>query len=207
MLEISSNLFHSLIFIFFETFSTVFTRLKPARSIYWDHSLGSVDIVVHLQDRTISQTALPIQALVLQEFSEMQEISEAYLSDKFGMDVDRIKDICKFWERKGVLSNFENTWKVLETRKDLIHGNTYIYIYIVEDEDHYSDPIDAENDLSPLIPFITGMLTNLGPLDIQTMHSTLSMLNIASFTVVELSDFLEKTDFVQTRGSKFVLKS
>jgi hypothetical protein len=76
----------------------------------------------------------------------------------------------------------------------------------LEEEDHFSDPIEAEIDLTPLIPFITGMLTNLGPLDIQTMHSTLSMLNIVSFTVVELSDFLEKSDIVQVRGSKFVLK-
>lgn len=113
---------------FFETFSKVFTRLKPARSIYWDHTLGSVDIVVHLQDRTISQTALPIQALVLQEFCDGHELSESYLSDKFGMEVDRIKDICKFWERKGILSNVEDCWKVLETRQDLIHGkNVYIF--------------------------------------------------------------------------------
>jgi hypothetical protein len=113
---------------FFASFSSVFSRLKPARSIYWDHTIGSVEMVVHLKDRTISLTALPIQALVLQEFTDKKELSQGYLSTTFGLDAEKIKEICKFWERKGILSNNEDIWRVLETSQEPLHGNIMSHI-------------------------------------------------------------------------------
>ena len=132
-------------------------------------------------------------------------MSETFLSEKLGIEIDKVKDICKFWERKGILGCANDHWKVLETREVSIIGKVD-YIHFIEEEEHFSETSDNELDLSPLIPFITGMLTNLGPLDVNSMYSTLSMLNIISFSVGELSDFLEKSDFVQVSGSKYVLK-
>jgi coproporphyrinogen III oxidase-like Fe-S oxidoreductase len=83
---------------------------------------------VHLKDRTISQTALPIQAFVLEEFTDRNELSVSYLSEKLGLDAEKIKEICKFWERKGILSNNEDTWRVLETRQEGVHGNIQVLI-------------------------------------------------------------------------------
>ena len=85
-----------------------------------------MEIEIHLKDRTITQKALPIQALLLEEFSYQEELEESFLANKLGMEVDKVKDICRFWERKGILANIDETWKVLETRIDLDYGNLFV---------------------------------------------------------------------------------
>lgn len=81
---------------------------------------------MHLQDRTISQTALPIQVLILQEVGSNNELSESSLSEKFGIELGMIKEICRFWERKGILSNSEDIWYVLENKEEMSHGNNIL---------------------------------------------------------------------------------
>lgn len=50
-------------------YEETYASLKAARSIDWDHSVGSVELNLSFDDgRTISLNALPIQVLVLNAF-------------------------------------------------------------------------------------------------------------------------------------------
>ena len=73
---------------------------------------------------------------------------------------------------------------------------------------HIAD--ENEVDLNPLIPFIDGMLTNLGSMDVENMHRMLMMLASTavsgSFTVSDLNEFLQNCEQVDCVGGQFSLR-
>lgn len=56
-----------------QEFAERYQAKKPDKRLHWVHQLGSVHIAVHVKDRVIKVTATPLEAAIVELFSEKRE--------------------------------------------------------------------------------------------------------------------------------------
>jgi hypothetical protein len=148
----------------------------------------------------VNVDALPIQALVLFEFENNSSLSFDELKSRIGIEDVKLREVLAFWERKSVLYEYpQSTFSVIETRMSETTN-------FVEEMDMEVEALESL-DLTPLLPFVVGILTNLGAMDGEAIFNMISALPIPlSYTLMDLCDFLNQLDNVELSNGLYSLK-
>lgn len=61
-----------------EDFAKRFQELKPDKKLHWIHQMGSLKLSIELKDRTVDVNATPLEAAVIELFSEKRASNRSY---------------------------------------------------------------------------------------------------------------------------------
>ncbi|KAK9481286.1 hypothetical protein V1514DRAFT_323455 [Lipomyces japonicus] len=158
-------------------YSTRFSALKLARKLTWMKHLGTVDIKLELQDRTLEFTVSPDRASLIYLFQDKPMYSLNELCKSLNLDEAVIHRAISFWIKNGVIkedSDQTNTYVLLETAEE-----APVKKMILDDAAgssvQTSDEKAAE-EMRIYWSYIVGMLTNLQQLPLDRIQSFLKML-------------------------------
>jgi anaphase-promoting complex subunit 2 len=56
-----------------EEYARKYQQLKPDKKLHWVHQMGSLKLAIELKDRTVEVNATPLEAAVIELFSEKRE--------------------------------------------------------------------------------------------------------------------------------------
>lgn len=179
---------------YMDTYAENFEKLKASRKLHWIPNLGHVQIEIILEDRTLNMNVRPVQASIILLFQEKDERTTKDLMEAIGQDYTDCRRNTLFWVKYGVLKEIsKDTFKVLEyaeveTSSKALSALEELISNVQTTEDH------ASEEMRIYWFFINGMLTNLGPLTLERIQSTLQMFvpppNLYNRSIDELREFL-----------------
>ncbi|KAG4302353.1 hypothetical protein PCANB_001334 [Pneumocystis canis] len=179
---------------YMDSYAEDFEKLKASRKLHWIPNLGHVQIEIILEDRTLNMNVRPAQACIILLFQEKDEQNITDLMKAIGQDYIDCRRNTLFWVKYGVLKEItKDTFKVLEyaemeTSTKTLSALEELVSNVQTAEDH------ASEEMIIYWSFINGMLTNLGPLTLERIHSTLQMFvpppNLYNRSIDELREFL-----------------
>ena len=191
-------------------FESSFEKYKSSRNLTWVPSLGSVDIELELEDRTVRESVLPYQASVIYAFQQddhndstgTRKVSK--LAEKLSMLPALVRSACIFWLSKRVLEETApETYTVLETisdKEDIMMGGadpqqeatTAAAEAAAAQAAREAEEEERAQKMAVYHQFVVSMLTNQGAMPLARIAM---MLNIVvpggfPFNNEELKDFL-----------------
>ncbi|KAG4304220.1 hypothetical protein PORY_002401 [Pneumocystis oryctolagi] len=179
---------------YMDSYAEDFEKLKVSRKLSWIPNLGHVEIEIILEDRTLNMNVKPAQASIILLFQEKDEQTMKDLMEAIGQDYSDCRRNTLFWVKHGVLKEImKDTFKVLEyaeveTSSKALSALEELISNVQPAEDHTSE------EMLIYWSFINGMLTNLGPLTLERIQSTLKMFvpppNLYNRSIDELREFL-----------------
>ncbi|KAK9371273.1 hypothetical protein V1509DRAFT_614153 [Lipomyces kononenkoae] len=187
-------------------YSAKFSILKSARKLMWLKRLGSVDVTLELEDRTLDFTVSPDRASLIYLFQERPTYTIDELKARLSMDETATRRAVGFWIKNDVLKEDEtcsDRYILLERaeetkKKVLLDDAAESSVQTAEEK--------ATEEMRIYWSYINGMLTNIPALPIDRIQSFLKMLIPKevgySRNLDELRDFLtvmvaeEKLEYV-----------
>ncbi|CCO26357.1 Anaphase-promoting complex subunit 2 AltName: Full=Cyclosome subunit 2 [Rhizoctonia solani AG-1 IB] len=92
-----------------EAFENEYNEHKAGKKLRWMNNLGTVALDVELEDRVVNADATPLEAAVVELFSEQNIWGIDDLSGKLGInDSAPIRAALMFWTSNGVLKPLED---------------------------------------------------------------------------------------------------
>ncbi len=194
-----------------DRYSRGFEILKQSRKLTWLHALGQVIVDIDLDDRTVTEEVQTWQASVIYAFQDPESNAPAAVTrtvqeliEDLTMDEPLVRNALTFWVGKLVLEEvIPDTYRVLETLSNTEVGRdgtaqaaiaaaaeavTSAAAPAVRTEEV------AQERMEVYWQYVTGMLTNQGPMPLQSIVMMLKMLVEGGFPFKneELKDFLER---------------
>lgn len=169
-----------------DRFSTEFRKLKNPRKLVWMKQLGTVDLEVEayendpegkLVSSIKSVTCSPVHASLLANFEDKSDWTSEELSTQMGMPEEAIRKRMTFWINQRVLKSHQDESGlryslVSACEAEPNDGDTY------EEDDHqgqisYAGTNHNQDATDAFESYICGMLSNLGSLRLNRIHSML----------------------------------
>lgn len=196
----------------FTSYAAEYETAKKGRKIESLSLLGKVVVELELQDRTKEFEVSPDIASVIYLFNDnVSSLTLEQITNQLQMDNSLAKNALNYWTKNGILEeSAPNQFKVLENEKstDLPIGleATHTSPVFEHNEEKESEKF---KHMEIYFPFIQGMLTNLGSMNVTKIQGFLQMvvpkeLNF-SCTEAQLEDylnFLADEDKLDLVGSK-----
>ncbi|WOO86035.1 Anaphase-promoting complex subunit 2 [Vanrija pseudolonga] len=183
-------------------YETAFHHFKPDKRLRWLQEMGKVTITLELEDREVTAEATPLQAAVAELFEGKARWSEEDLGDKLGVDGVPLRNALAHWVGYGVLKEDDDgMWRLLEVVEEAGEKS-----YIQEAPAPLFKTVDEGRAQRVQIywSYIKGMLSNLGPQNIDTLQKMLSMMKDYDGTRDELAMFMaaaKREGQVEQRGN------
>lgn len=154
-----------------DQFCGLFERYYPQRAVFWSPEDSRVSINLEFEDRALDLTVTPDQAAVIYCFSETPQNKADYISAVVGIDQDRTVKALQFWTGQCVLVGPDENgiYTVVEKADSTVPQDVDIVV-----GDSASSKKAAE-EMMVYWQYIVGMLTNLGSLPVDKIHSFLVM--------------------------------
>ncbi|KAG9286326.1 hypothetical protein G9A89_014313 [Geosiphon pyriformis] len=192
-------------------FEGTYTIHKQRRKLEWFPNLGTVDLKIELEDRTLELSVAPVYATIIYHFQKQETWWLDALADKMNMDPAKLRKKIPFWIDRGVLKSVgPDLWKLLEKSEGTNAG-----AFISTDESNIAiQTIERErlDELRVYWTFIQTMLTNLGALSLDRIHNMLiTVVQTPRYTakVDELKEYLGlcmREEKIEQIGSLYQLK-
>ena len=163
-----------------------FLSVSGQRRIQWRPALGTMNVVLELEDRTIEENDVPAwRSSVIDVFASMdddisQGLGAAYLMEALKMDEELVTDALSFWVGKRVLyQKTPGEYAVLE-RVDMEIERDHRAVHPQGETISAVKSQDAMfRDSAPMFEtFIMNMLRNNGPREIRGMMGITNMLKM-----------------------------
>ncbi|KAJ2721292.1 Anaphase-promoting complex subunit 2 [Coemansia sp. Benny D115] len=210
-------------------YAGVFESLRPARKLEWRDGLGSVTLEIELQDRVVHAQATVTQAATLFAMQEATgsggAVEPGTLAGALECPEETVLAYLRFWQTKGVVREASSgLYEVAETLSDVdgtpgdenAHGDSVHEMSDAEGDSgsESGDPSAADGQRTEALRmhfnYIVGMLTNIGPLPLDRIHSMLGMFVPGDTTTAdELRSFLAlmvREDRLELVGGAYRLK-
>ncbi len=138
--------------------------------------MGTVRLDLEIGQETVEMTVNPMQATVILHFvSKGNLVSSPFIDSWTILEManacecspELSESILKFWTTKGILVYDSTSASYTENKQGL--SNQDLVVPMEEEE------TDEQEQMSAYTPFIVGMLTNLGRLPIERIHTMLGM--------------------------------
>ncbi|CAE6519784.1 unnamed protein product [Rhizoctonia solani] len=180
-----------------EAFEQEYTEHKAGKKLRWMNNLGTVSLDLEFEDRAVSADATPLEAAVVELFSEQDTWSIDSLSSKLGInDLAPIRAALMFWTSNGVLKPLEDgQYQLLErmddsgpARKPILNLQTSIEAPSGLAEE---DMAQQAAQMELFWNFTKGILTNLGAMPIDRIQAMLSLAPNYNKPKEQLAEFLE----------------
>ncbi|RLN48195.1 hypothetical protein BBJ29_000303 [Phytophthora kernoviae] len=156
-----------------DAFKDAYHVLRNPRSLEWNPSLGSVQLLIELEGEEREFTVSPLQASIILYFEEKDRWGVDELSAKLEVDDDLLLKHTSLWVNHGLVA-------FAPGRKELVASTSFQDTRCNNEpladelETAVSSEAQAEEDLKVLETYIVGMLSNFGSLSIQRIHNMLS---------------------------------
>ncbi|KAJ1310042.1 hypothetical protein OPQ81_006795 [Rhizoctonia solani] len=180
-----------------EEFEKEYTEHKAGKKLRWMNNLGTVSLDLEFEDRVVSADATPLEAAIVELFSEQGTWSIDNLSSKLGInDSAPVRAALMFWTSNGVLKPVEDgRYQLLEIVDDV--GGVHKPILNLPAPTEVL-PVPAEEDTAQQAAqmelfwnFTKGILTNLGAMPIDRIQAMLSLAPNYNKSKEQLAEFLE----------------
>ncbi|KAJ8481473.1 hypothetical protein ONZ45_g15310 [Pleurotus djamor] len=191
-----------------------FNKFKPDKRLRWLSHLGTINITLELEDRDLTVDVLPLEAAVIELFSQKDEWTVEDLSTGLGLpDSSAVLRAINTWIGIGVLALVSpGTYRLLEVPNEGSNA-----------AQNYAQPAaSVEVELPPAVSvqqqqaeqmrvywkFIEGMLTNLGTLPLDRIQNMLKFAPNYDRTIDQLAAFMEaarREDLVTVRDGMWRL--
>ena len=175
-----------------DTYTAQYKVFKQSRSLEWYPTLGRLNMTIELADRTLQLEVTPLQATLLYHFQKQSIWTLFPLVTALDVDEDSTRRALLFWTSHGIIQEKDrDTFRLLEKHDESAHPIVLApeAMSIVQSAEEKS----AE-ELRVYWSFIEGMLTNLGTLPLDRIHSMLTMFvpapNSYTRSLDELRDFM-----------------
>lgn len=148
-----------------------FERYYPQRAVFWSPEDSRVSVKLEFEDRTLDLIVTPDQAAIINCFSEASHHKTEYLSAVVGIDQKRTVSALQFWTGQGALAGPDenDTYTVVERAASTVPQDVDIML------GESSSSKKAAEEMMVYWQYIVGMLTNLGSLPADKIHSFLVM--------------------------------
>lgn len=168
-----------------EKYCRVYSEVRPGRALRLCRDQGVIELELAFEDgRQMNLDVTLEQYSVIQQFDKDQLVTGLTadeISAGLKMDISRVKTALRFWQEKGVLVLKNDSYFVLEFQQDHKlednHDNASRSMKSMEDKQEIA--AEEDNQVSATLknvwPFIQGMLTNLGSLKVEKIHSFLKV--------------------------------
>ncbi|KIJ53213.1 hypothetical protein M422DRAFT_222616 [Sphaerobolus stellatus SS14] len=165
-----------------EDYSKEFVTFKPDKQLRWLPHLGSIQLEIELQDRKIETEATPLEAAIIELFSEKDTWTVDDILPRLGsVDLAPSVKALNAWADKGVLvEESEACYKLLEVASEDAGEREYTRRQPVQEEELPNIVTMQQQQAEQMKvhwKFVQGMLTNIGALPLDRIHS---MLNFAA---------------------------
>ena len=169
-----------------DQFSLEYAKLKNPRRLIWFHQLGQVhlDLDIQLDDGTTFTKEFictPLQATLIKHFEDEVIISATDLSNQTGMSLDTIKKKMTYWVHNQIVkaetSSINDTIYALNPlMKPCMTMNGASFLGDEDDGDGTTVLAGPEVEQIQIFEsYIIGMLSNMGQLSLDKIHSMLKM--------------------------------
>lgn len=181
-----------------DRYTEAYCKLKGMRTLQWKLNLGQVQVELELADRELSFTVSPVRAAIIYQFQDQSTWTVDCLSSAIESQPSVVRRHLGFWVSQGVLKEQStDTFVVVEK---LQKGTTAMHQGDIEDEEESamaSAEDQKESEFQVFWAYIVGMITSLGKMKLDRIHSMLKMFAMhgtgaKEFTQNELKVFLDK---------------
>ncbi|CAI4046118.1 anaphase promoting complex subunit 2 SKDI_12G1720 [Saccharomyces kudriavzevii IFO 1802] len=168
-----------------QKYSDIYSQMKPGRRLQLCKDQGKVEMELSFRDgrKLVLDVSLE-QYSVMNQFNSTNDepinLSLKQLSESLNITTSKLLQLLNFWIQKGVLSEEGEVYSVIEysdtgfsqTQKDVLMKN-------VNNNNELRDESEVEKKceltLQRSLPFIEGMLANLGAMKLNKIHSFLKI--------------------------------
>ena len=175
-----------------DTFSAQYRVFKHSRSLEWYPTLGRLNMTIELADRTLQLEVTPLQATLLYHFQKQSIWNLLPLLTELDVDEASARRALLFWTSHGIIQERDaDTFRLLEKHDESAHP-----IVLAPEAMSIVQSVEEKSaeELRVYWSFIEGMLTNLGTLPLDRIHSMLTMFvpapNSYTRSLDELRDFM-----------------
>ncbi|KAI5119040.1 hypothetical protein M0805_005906 [Coniferiporia weirii] len=180
-----------------EEYSKEFAAYKQDKRLRFLPQLGTVEISVELSDRTVDVTVPPLEAAIIELFSNNDKWTVDELSKELNVDAIEARKALETWVDHGVLSETEPNVFILmeEAGTAAPPPNRPVasrHAFIEEQAPAVSSVQQQEAEQMRVYwKFIEGMLTNLGTLPLDRIQTMLKFAPNYTRTIEQLGVFME----------------
>ncbi|EPX74508.1 anaphase-promoting complex subunit Apc2 [Schizosaccharomyces octosporus yFS286] len=195
-----------------DKYANSFSKNQNKRELVYLQNLGTVELEIELEDRTLNISVTPEQATLLSFFEESPTLRLEEAANQLGQPTEIVKKHINFWVHHQVLTLVkDDIYRVRETQEEAAVIDTAI-------EDEPASAVQSQSDATAsemrvYWSFVVGMLTNLGSLELERIHNMLTMFipppDGYNRTQNELREFLAlmvKEDKLEFTGGAYKLK-
>lgn len=185
-----------------DEFAAEFGQLKNPRQLIWYPQLGNVDLELEVDGVTKNFSVAPLLATLITHFADQECWTARALSDETGVPMTTVQQKLQYWIHQGILQLKGDSYQ-LSTG-----GSSNTTMVAAFDDAPITDASilaraqDAKK-MDIFWSYIKGMLTNMGPLSLSTIHNNLQTFVAAGSevsydqTLQSLSAFMQSLDQVE----------
>jgi len=177
-------------------YANQFSTFKPDKKLRWLPNLGTVNLQLELEDRTVNADVPPLEAAFIELFSEKNVWTLDELSSRVG-SVNRMAALKALvtWVDLGVLKeDTENNFRLLEIAEEPTPG-ARVASSTPAPVDEPPPVVTVQQQQADKMKvywkFIEGMLTNLGSLHLDKIHTMLKFAPGYDRNMEQLAAFME----------------
>jgi len=180
-------------------YEKAFRLQKPDKKLHWIPNMGIADLTIQMDDgRELNVSATPLQAAVVELFSQTSQWTVDALADKLGkLDVTSIALALMFWQGQGVIEDIgDRNFRLRDIADEALPlipatGSAYHSVDTLESE-------TPQRNFTVYFNFVEAILTNLGRLPSDRVHS---MLRLVPGPPLTLEETLHLLDIMKQNGS------
>ncbi|QID86718.1 anaphase-promoting complex subunit 2 [Saccharomyces pastorianus] len=168
-----------------QKYSDIYSQLKPGRKLQLCKDQGKIEMDLNFNDgrKLVLDVSLE-QFSVINQFNSTNDepvyLSLEQLSESLNIAPTRLLDLLNFWIQRGVLSEENEVYSVIEySHTDFNQTQVELPIKNENNNNELRDESEVEKKceltLERSLPFIEGMLANLGAMKLNKIHSFLKI--------------------------------
>ncbi|KAH9891559.1 ubiquitin-protein ligase [Cubamyces lactineus] len=175
-----------------ESYAKEFHLFKPDKRLHWLSHLGTIKLDIELQDRTITAEVPPLEASIVELFSQKDTWTvDELVAELQSVEKAAILKSLTTWIDLGVLKEeAESRYKLLEIAEAAPSGSKAPArsVPVVEEP---TPALTIQQQQAEQMKFIEGMLTNLGSLPLARIQTMLKFAPGYDRTIEQLAEFME----------------
>ncbi|XP_065067924.1 anaphase-promoting complex subunit 2-like isoform X2 [Rhopilema esculentum] len=178
-----------------KSYTKEFETLKGMRTLQWVGHLGEVELDIELEDGTKSFKVNPGQATIIMLFQDKETLTTSEICSELQISTSVARSRISYWLGQGVVS--EVSPDVFNVSKSCTSSVKETSFYEEDDESiTASAQSQKDEELQMYWSYVVGMLTNIGALSIERIHSMLKMFAVtgptgSQCTLEDVKKFLE----------------
>lgn len=109
-------------------YEAAFHHFKPDKHLRWLQELGSANVTVELEDRSVTADVSPLQVAIVELFEKGAVWKEEEVAKALGIEVGAVKSAMGLWLELGVLKCEDGVCRLLEVAEEVQKGEWWDWV-------------------------------------------------------------------------------